>query len=218
MIIARTVLLGVAVVLFSACALEPAGDDAASSSESLVCDGVSLRTCEQYGGGYACTKKWCSGGATPSSGASSATSEQQMRAVVSYALLHNAGASRGRCFRYVWSYLTSSGYGKLHSYYDAPDMPSAYARNFAEYMNANGNAARWGLHRLPIDNPYDAPAGAVVVVAAGSPGTSHPTAGDISIAAGGGRFVNDGPNMSYGGSRAAFTSGDGRVLGIYAPM
>ncbi len=140
-----------------------------------------------------------------------------MSTVVSYAFAHNAGASRGRCFEYVWRYLTSSGYGLLDDYADASDMPSAYARNFAEYMNANGHAAQWGLVRLPVTNPYDAPAGAVVVVAAGSPGTSHPTAGDISIAAGGGRFINDGPYMSYGGSREAFSARGGRVLGVYVP-
>lgn len=143
--------------------------------------------------------------------------QRQMRGVVAYGDAHNGGASRGRCFEYVWKYLSASGYGAIDSYGDAADMPSAYARNFAEYMNVNGNAARWGLQRLALDNPYDAPVGAVVVVAAGSPGTAHPTAGDISIAAGGGRFINDGPRMGYGGSRGAFRSGGGRVLGIYAP-
>jgi SH3-like domain-containing protein len=147
----------------------------------------------------------------------SAAGQAQMRNVLAYARAHNSGASRGRCFEYVWRYLAASGYGLINDPGDAPDMPSAYARNFAEYMNENGNAARWGLQRLAIANPYDAPVGAVVVVAAGSPGTAHPTAGDISLAAGGGVFINDGPAMGYGGSRAAFTSGGGRVLGIYVP-
>jgi uncharacterized protein YgiM (DUF1202 family) len=147
----------------------------------------------------------------------SATGLDQMRRIVPFADANNSGASRGRCFQYVWNYLWRSRYGYIDQYNDAPDMPSAEARNFAEYMNRNGNAARWGLQRLSLSNPYDAPRGSIVVVAAGSPGTAHPTAGDIAIAAGGGRFINDGPNMGYGGSRQAFINGGGRVLGIYVP-
>jgi hypothetical protein len=148
----------------------------------------------------------------------SAKGRQQMEAVVKFADANHGGASVGRCFEYVWDYLWRSGYGAINDYHDAPDMPSAYARNFAEYMNKNGNAARWGLQRLPISNPYDAPRGAIVVVAPGTPGTAHPTAGDITIAAGNGRFINDGPFMGYGGSRQAFVNGGGKVLGIYAPL
>jgi len=147
----------------------------------------------------------------------SARGQDQMSRVVSYADAHNSGASRGRCFQYVWDYLWKSGYGDIAAYNDAPDMGSAEARMFAEYMNRGNNARTWGLQKLPLTNPYDAPRGAVVVVAAGSPGTAHPTAGDIAIAAGGGRFINDGPNMGYGGSRQAFVNGGGRVLGIYVP-
>jgi hypothetical protein len=147
----------------------------------------------------------------------SARGLDQMRRIVPFADANNSGASRGRCFQYVWNYLWRSQYGLIDQYNDAPDMPSAEARNFAEYMNRNGNAARWGLQRVSLSNPYDAPRGAIVVVAAGTPGTAHPTAGDIAIAAGGGRFINDGPNMGYGGSRQAFINGGGRVLGIYVP-
>jgi peptidoglycan hydrolase-like protein with peptidoglycan-binding domain len=148
----------------------------------------------------------------------SAQGREQMRKLLEYADSHNTGASRGRCFEYVWKYMTSNGtgYGKIRNFNDAADMPSAYARNFAEYMNANGNAERWGLRKLNITNPYDAPKGAIVVVAPGSPGTSHPTAGDIAIAAGNGRFVNDGPNMGYG-DPASFLRNGGRVLGVYVP-
>ena len=150
-------------------------------------------------------------------GAVSASGQDQMARVVTYADGHHSGGSRGRCFQYVWDYLWKSGYGNINSYNDAPDMGSAEARMFAEYMNRGNNAQTWGLQRLSLTNPYDAPRGAVVVVAAGSPGTAHPTAGDIAIAAGGGRFINDGPNMGYGGSRQAFVNGGGRVLGIYVP-
>ena len=161
-----------------------------------------------------------SGGSTGNSGSwsISAKGRQQMEAVVLFGDANNSGVSAGRCFEYVWNYLWKSGYGKIDSYNDAPDMPSTYARNFAEYMNAGSNAATWGLQRLPINNPYDAPRGAIVVVAPGTPGTAHPTAGDITIAAGNGRFINDGPYMGYGGSRQAFINGGGKVLGIYAPF
>ncbi|HEX8702724.1 MAG TPA: peptidoglycan-binding protein [Myxococcaceae bacterium] len=152
-------------------------------------------------------------------GGISAQGREQMRKLLEYAEANNTGASRGRCFEYVWKYMTSngSGFGKIRNYNDAADMPSTYARNFAEYMNSNGNAERWGLRRLNITNPYDAPKGAIVVVAPGSPGTAHPTAGDIAIAAGNGRFVNDGPNMGYG-DPANFLRNGGRVLGVYVPM
>jgi peptidoglycan hydrolase-like protein with peptidoglycan-binding domain len=158
-------------------------------------------------------------GGTGGVGGISAQGREQMRKLLEYAEANNTGASRGRCFEYVWKYMTSngSGYGKIRNYNDAPDMPSTYARNFAEYMNSNGNAERWGLRRLNITNPYDAPKGAIVVVAPGSPGTSHPTAGDIAIAAGNGRFVNDGPNMGYG-DPASFLRNGGRVLGVYVPQ
>jgi peptidoglycan hydrolase-like protein with peptidoglycan-binding domain len=157
------------------------------------------------------------GGSTGVDGIS-AQGREQMRKLLEYADSHNTGASRGRCFEYVWKYMTSNGagYGKIRNYNDASDMPSTYARNFAEYMNSNGNAERWGLRKLNITNPYDAPKGAIVVVAPGSPGTAHPTAGDIAIAAGNGRFVNDGPNMGYG-DPASFLRNGGRVLGVYVP-
>ena len=158
-------------------------------------------------------------GSSTGVGGISAQGREQMRKLLEYADSNHSGASRGRCFEYVWNYMTSngSGYGKIRNYNDAPDMPSTYARNFAEYMNTNGNAERWGLRKLDITNPYDAPPGAIVVVAPGTPGTAHPTAGDIAIAAGNGRFVNDGPNMGYG-EPARFLRDGGRVLGVYVPM
>lgn len=207
------------------------GASTSSAILSVIPSGVTVLSAsaqpngEWYGVTYGGKTGWVNGaylerGANASSGTNGTRSSQaqsQMRNVLAYAQSHNSGASRGRCFEYVWRYLWSSGYGLIDNPDDAPDMESAYARNFAEYMNVNGNASRWGLERLNISNPYDAPMGAVVVVAAGSPGTSHPTAGDISIAAGGGVFVNDGPAMGYGGSGSAFVSGGGRVLGVYVP-
>jgi peptidoglycan hydrolase-like protein with peptidoglycan-binding domain len=164
-------------------------------------------------------KKAGSTGSTGGVGNISAQGREQMRKLLEYAEANNTGASRGRCFEYVWRYMTSngSGYGKIRNYNDASDMPSTYARNFAEYMNTGDNAARWGLRRLNITNPYDAPPGAIVVVAPGTPGTAHPTAGDIAIATGQNRFVNDGPNMGYG-DPARFHQDGGRLLGVYVPM
>lgn len=145
----------------------------------------------------------------------------QMKRVVAYAKNNNSGASRGRCFNYVWKFLSSSGYGNIKSWGDLSDMPSGEARNFAEFMNRTPrNLERAGLKRIdnispPITNPHDprVPVGAVIVVSAGSYGTRHATAGDIAISAGNGRFLNDGPNMDYG----TRTSWYGKVLGIYVP-
>ncbi|HEX4622723.1 MAG TPA: hypothetical protein VH208_14260, partial [Myxococcaceae bacterium] len=78
------------------------------------------------------------------------------------------------------------------------------------------NAHRLGLRKLDIKNPYDAPPGAVVVVAAGSPGTFDPKAGDISVAAGDAHFINDGPHMTYG-DPGKFTDNGGVLLGAWVP-
>lgn len=148
--------------------------------------------------------------------------QQQMTDVVDYALRNNRGASNGECFNAVWGYLTSSGYGNLKAWGDLPNMGSDEAREFAEFMNkSRTNLDEAGLQRLdtafnpPITSPHDPriPKGAVIVVAAGSYGTAHPTAGDIVIKAGEGRFVNDGPNMDYGTA----SNWTGKLLGVYIP-
>lgn len=151
----------------------------------------------------------------------SAEGRSQMRNVVEYAMNNNTGASNGQCFNAVWGYLTSSGYGNLANWNDLPNMGSAEAKDFATYMNARkDNLEEVGLQRLdtaltpPITNPHDPriPEGAVIVVAAGSTGTAHPTAGDIVIK-GNGRFINDGPNMDYGTKE----TWQGKILGVYIP-
>ncbi|PKL40269.1 MAG: hypothetical protein CVV41_20235 [Candidatus Riflebacteria bacterium HGW-Riflebacteria-1] len=152
----------------------------------------------------------------------SAAAQKQMDAVVAYALANNRGASSGQCFNAVWEYLTRSGYGNLKQWGDLPAMQSGEARNFSGYLNASQrNLDEAGLKRLdttlnpPITSPHDPriPKGAVIVVAAGSTGTAHPTAGDITIKAGEGRFVNDGPNMDYGTA----ATWQGKLLGVYIP-
>lgn len=116
----------------------------------------------------------------------------------------------GWCLREVQDYLDQTAYGKGK----VPRLP--YARNYAEYLNKDGNAERLGFKRLNITNPYDAPPGAIVVVRAGTPGTSHPTAGDIVVKGHGDKLYNDG-EMSYGG-RGNFPPGNNYVLGVYVPV
>ncbi len=147
---------------------------------------------------------------------------QQMKAVVEYAKTHHRGGSKGFCFNAVWGYLTATGYGNLDHWNDLPAMGSGEARFFAEYLNASpAHLEEAGLQRLdtaltpPITSPHDSriPVGAVIVVAAGSYGTAHPTAGDIVIKAGPNRFINDGPNMDYGTKDTWY----GKLLGVYVP-
>lgn len=149
----------------------------------------------------------------------------QMTAIVKTAKASAADlAPGGRCYAAVAKYIDTNGYGKMSAQHGSaigslPAIPNdygAYAHQFADYANQPGHAAALGLQRLALDNPYSAPAGAIVVVRAGTPGTSNPTAGDISIAAGEGVFYNDGA-MSYHGS-ASFPSGNDFVLGIYVPQ
>jgi peptidoglycan hydrolase-like protein with peptidoglycan-binding domain len=127
-----------------------------------------------------------------------------------------AGGKRpgGKCYAAVKRHISNAGgYGNIRNIYkDARFQPQGEARNFAEVVNAKGPET-FGLERLGITNPYDAPEGSLVVVSAGSPGTRHPTAGDITVKGPGDRFFNDG-EMKYRG-RDAWPSKTGRVLGVY---
>lgn len=170
--------------------------------------------------------------------AESDKAKKQMKDILATAkrLAKREGESWGDCYLYVYSkYMMSSGYGKIGDGHDP--IPGAYgevAAQFAEY--ANGHLDQLGLKRLDIQSPYDAPAGAVVVVAAGSPGTTsneshwrkhpewknHPTwPGDISLASGdGAHFYNDHLTEQYGGRAAwdkAQRAGTARLLGAYVP-
>ncbi len=143
----------------------------------------------------------------------SGSAKSQMQALVRTALAGGAGRSpQGWCLKRIGDYLDQISYGKIGQG-GLPRMP--YARNVAEYLNAGDRWKSMGLKRLDIDNPYDAPAGAIVVVRPGTPGTAHPTAGDIVVAVGGGRFINDG-EMGYGGS-GNFPPGNNYVMGVYIP-
>jgi peptidoglycan hydrolase-like protein with peptidoglycan-binding domain len=123
----------------------------------------------------------------------------------------------GRCYYHVCQFfIQCGGYGKIknpYTQFTAADLPEAH--DFADLMNSHG-AARWGIERLSLSNPYDAPAGSIVVVAAGSPGTADPTAGDIAIADGHGSFFNGGM-MSYSGRAGWNASPRAKLLGCYVP-
>ncbi|MDP2342359.1 MAG: peptidoglycan-binding protein [Deltaproteobacteria bacterium] len=141
----------------------------------------------------------------------SARGKRQMANLLAVAKRGAEGQSpQGWCLREVQNYLDQTAYGKGK----VPRLP--YARNYAEYLNRDGNAARLGFKKLNITNPYDAPPGAIVVVRAGTPGTAHPTAGDIVVKGPGDKFYNDG-EMGYGG-RGNFPRGNDYVLGVYVPV
>ncbi len=151
-----------------------------------------------------------SGGSASGLGGISGRGRKQMANLEAAA---KAGAQgqrpQGWCLREVQNYLDQVSFGKGK----VPRLP--YARNFAEYLNRDGNAERLGMKRLNITNPYDAPPGSIVVVRAGTPGTAHPTAGDIVVKGHGDKFYNDG-EMGYGG-RGNFPPGNNYVLGVYVP-
>jgi hypothetical protein len=138
----------------------------------------------------------------------------QMQQMLNAARRSSAGRRPdGRCYNHVWRFISSVGYGSM-PYREVPaHSHGRYAKQFAYY--ANHNLDKLGLVKLPISNPYQAPPGAIVVVRAGTPGTAHPVAGDIAVAAGNGRFYNGG-EMSYGGPHH-FPPGNNYVLGIYVP-
>jgi lysozyme len=124
----------------------------------------------------------------------------------------------GLCYSHVCDFLAKcNGYGKIKDpRQQFPPGALPLAHDFADFINAQG-PKQWGLERLSISSPYDAPPGAIVVVKAGSPGTSDPTAGDISVAGGDGHFFNGGM-MKYGGREGWDTSPRARLLGAYVPL
>ncbi len=124
---------------------------------------------------------------------------------------------QGVCYRFVKHYLKQAGSGAMVDEL-VDQKKGGRARDFADYFNKHPDRlAAHGYRKLPAGtNPFDAPKGAIVVVAPRSPGTRHKTAGDITVATGQGTFVNDGV-MRYGGDRSFFDRKPGQVLGIYVP-
>jgi LAS superfamily LD-carboxypeptidase LdcB len=122
----------------------------------------------------------------------------------------------GYCYTHVANYIDQAGFCGIQKNGFNAAIPAGYylyAKNFAEYLNQGDNASRLGIVKLPIDNPYRAPAGSIVVVRAGTPGTTDSIAGDIAVADGNGKFYNGG-DMGYGGSQN-FPPGNNYVLGVY---
>jgi peptidoglycan hydrolase-like protein with peptidoglycan-binding domain len=135
-------------------------------------------------------------------------------------IARSASGSRrpdGKCYFHVCQFLIQcGGYGRIRNpYTQFPSGALPEAHDFADLMNSTG-PARWGLIRLSMSSPYDAPAGAIVVVKAGSPGTHHKTAGDIAIADGHGSFFNGGL-MGYSGREGWSASPSAHLLGVYVP-
>lgn len=122
----------------------------------------------------------------------------------------------GYCYKHVCEFLVAChGYGKIvNPYTQFPSADLPYAHDFADLMNSQ--AAKFGIERLSMSSPYSAPSGSIVVVAAGSPGTANPVAGDISVADGHGDFYNGGM-MSYGGPAGWSASPRANLLGVYVP-
>jgi len=150
-------------------------------------------------------------GAANDGGADAAKARELMSRMAEAAAAHSGGrAPGGYCLGAVQDILQAGGFPGSQ----VPRLPEAH--EFADWLNASPNNLKAaGLTRLDIDNPYEAPKGSIVVVRAGTPGTSHPTAGDIVIAGGDGKFYNDG-EMGYGGPQN-FPKGNDYVLGVYAP-
>ena len=74
------------------------------------------------------------------------------------------------------------------------------------------------MRKIAATNPHDpkVPAGAVCVVAPGSTGTAHPTAGDITIKGDRpGEFINDGQMGKHMGN---INTWRGNLLGCYVPL
>lgn len=129
----------------------------------------------------------------------------------------------GRCYSHVADYIDATGFGGIRKNGFNNAIPSSYwaeAHDFADYLNKGNNAQKLGISKRSCSNPYtcNLPKGAIIVVRAGTVGTGHPTAGDIAIVGGNGKFYNGG-EMGYGGSASAFgCTGSGPcVIGAYVP-
>jgi predicted chitinase/uncharacterized Zn-binding protein involved in type VI secretion/GH24 family phage-related lysozyme (muramidase) len=148
----------------------------------------------------------------------SAKGAEERAKLLTIARAGGSGQPDGWCYAHVCAFLKAlNGYGKIRdpgAQFSSADLP--YAHCFADLMNKD--PAKWGVKKLPIKNPYDAPSGSIVVVKAGSPGTHHPTAGDITVADGKGNFYNGGL-MGYHGRKGWDEWGPKAVLlGCYIPV
>ena len=176
----------------------------------------------------------------------SARGKKQMDALVDIAR-RNVTGTVGWCYKAVAKYLDllrtqGTHYGSTHFNFRTDGPGHEVAAQFGEWLNIPGNLAKAGLCRLALTTPYDAPKGSIMVVGAGSPGTSHHEwwvegthkkkphkswaghtnwPGDISVATGDGNFINDHLTQQYG-SRSewekALKAGTAKLIGVYAPL
>ena len=144
--------------------------------------------------------------------------KQQMASLLEVARKHASGKRPDHnCYGHVADYLGwAGGYGNMPTRSSIPGNP-LYARYFADFMNQGNNAAKYGLRKLDIQNPYDAPPGAIIVVPPHTPGTGDPVAGDIVVKGTGDHFYNGG-EMGYGGRQNFPPHGSHVPLGIYVPV
>ncbi|HEX8697274.1 MAG TPA: peptidoglycan-binding protein [Myxococcaceae bacterium] len=141
----------------------------------------------------------------------SAKGRQQMQALLDIAQRNSSGKRPdGKCLWHVNNWLDKTAYAQIGNG-KSPRFP--LARNYGDWLNKNHQEL--GLKKLNLDNPYKAPPGAIVVVRPGTPGTRHPTAGDIVVVGKNGHFYNGG-EMGYGGSHN-FPPGNKHVIGIFVP-
>jgi GH24 family phage-related lysozyme (muramidase) len=134
------------------------------------------------------------------------------------AVSRNSKRPQGGCYAAVKHYIIKAGgYGNILNPYTDKRLAKYqhYAHDFADAIRALGPAT-FGLQELSVSTPFEAPAGALVVVKPRSPGTSHPTAGDITVADGDGNFYNDGV-MHYHGPKA-WPPKAGGMLGCFMPQ
>jgi len=185
------------------------------------CTGQSdaCKSCVEYGGGAGCIDD-----GRCSCGSSGSYCTSDMSNLASRAQSDSAGKRPdGRCYAHVANdYIDKVGYGGICVGCFASSIPSDYwaeAHQFADYLNAGSHAADLKLANIQssvANNPYNAPEGSIVVVRAGTPGTAHPTAGDIAVKGSGDSFYNGG-EMGYGGS-GNFPPSNDFVLGIFVPL
>jgi lysozyme family protein len=152
-------------------------------------------------------------GMLPTAGSSAAAQMSRLLAVA-----RNSNKPRGKCYKAVKRYINAAGgYGNIKNIYEDDRFLGYqhYARNFHEAMQKYG-PAKFRLEQVVANTPFDAPTGAIVVVAPGSPGTRHPSAGDITVAGGNSEFYNDGV-MRYRGPKS-WPPQKGGLLGVYRPQ
>lgn len=141
----------------------------------------------------------------------SAQGRQQMQNLAEVARRNSEGKRPdGKCLWHVNNWLDRNSYAQIGDG-KSPRLP--YAKDYGNWLN--NNYQRLGLQKLNLTDPYKAPAGAIIVVRPGTPGTRHPVAGDITVAGGNGKFYNGG-NMGYGGAHN-FPPGNQHVIGIFVP-